>query len=228
MEWYYLISTHPGINSREFRNFLKKENIPIIFTAVNAPFSNGLKERLNQTLVNKIRCTINEKKYKAWTTIAHECTQRYNETEHTVTGFTPTYLMEGEVINILPEELREHKTQKDLLEDRRIALERTINSHKYNKQQFDKNRKNYKLKGGDYVYLENGNRLNRKKLEELKIGPFKILDKLSNTIYKINTGHKKQESNLFHITKLIPVSEDMQWLYGGRFKVVLLLFIQFK
>lgn len=165
---------------------------------------------MNQTLVNKIRCTINEKKYKAWTTIAHECTQRYNETEHTVTGFTPTYLMEGEVINILPEELREHKTQKDLLEDRRIALERTINSHKYNKQQFDKNRKNYKLKGGDYVYLENGNRLNRKKLEELKIGPFKILDKLSNTIYKINTGHKKQESNLFHITKLIPVSEDMQ------------------
>jgi hypothetical protein len=32
----------------------------MIFTAVNAPFSNGLNERLNQTLVNKIRCAINQ------------------------------------------------------------------------------------------------------------------------------------------------------------------------
>lgn len=173
---------------------------------MNAPFSNGLNERLNQTLVNKIRCKINEKNYKsAWTTIAHECTQKYNETEHTVTGFSPIYLMEGKVINILPDELKEQKTQNDLLQDRRIALERTINSHNYNKQQFDKNRKICQLKVGDSVYVENGNRLNRKKLDEIKIGPYKIIEKLSNSIYKINTGYKKLESNLFHITKLIPV-----------------------
>lgn len=129
-----------------------------------------------------------------------------NETEHTVTGFTPTYLMEGKVINILPDELKECKTQKDLLHDRKIALERTIASHNYNKLQFDKNRKNTLLKVGDSVYVENGNRLNRKKLDELKIGPFKILEKISNSIYKVDTGYKKLESNLFHITKLIPVT----------------------
>lgn len=202
-----LSDQYPGINSKEFKSFLKKEDIPIIFTAVNAPFSNGLNERLNQTLVNKIRCTINETNDKiAWTTIAHKCTQRYNETEHTVTGFTPTYLMEGKVINILPDELKECKTQKDLLHDRKIALERTIASHNYNKLQFDKNRKNTLLKVGDSVYVENGNRLNRKKLDELKIGPFKILEKISNSIYKVDTGYKKLESNLFHITKLIPVT----------------------
>lgn len=55
------------------------------------------------------------------------------------------------------------------------------------------------------VYVENGNRLNRKKLDELKIGPYEIEKKISDSIYKINTGHKKTESNLFHITKLIPV-----------------------
>lgn len=201
-----LSDQYPGINSKEFKRFLEEEDIPIIFTAVNAPFSNGLNERLNQTLINKIRCTINEKNNKmAWTTVAHKCTQRYNETEHTVTGFSPIYLMQGKVIDILPDELKEHKTANDLLQDRKIALERTINSHNYNKQQFDKDRKNYKLKAGDFVYLENGNRLNRRKLEELKIGPFKIVEKLSNTIYKVDTGHKKLESNLFHITKLIPV-----------------------
>lgn len=204
-----LSDQYPGINSKEFKSFLKKQNIPIIFTAVNAPFSNGLNERLNQTLVNKIRCKINDRNDKiAWTTIAHECTQRYNETEHTVTGFSPTYLMEGKVINILPDELKELKTQKDLLQDRKIALERTIKSHNYNKQQFDKNRKYRQFKVGDSVYLENGNQLNRKKLDELKIGPYKILEKISNSVYKINTGYKKLESNLFHITKLIPVSEE--------------------
>lgn len=201
-----LSDQYPGINSKDFKNFLKLNNIPIIFTAVNAPFSNGLNERLNQTLVNKIRCRINEKNNKiAWTTIAHECTKRYNETEHTVTGFSPTYLMIGKNINILPDELKEYKTENNLLEDRKIALERTLKSHNYNKQQFDKNRKQCELKVGDSVYVENGNRLNRKKLDEIKIGPYKIVEKLSNSVYKINMGCKKIESNLFHVTKLIPV-----------------------
>jgi len=55
------------------------------------------------------------------------------------------------------------------------------------------------------VYVENGNKLNRKKLDELNIGPYKITEKISDSIYKLNTGHRKKESNFFHITKLIPV-----------------------
>lgn len=57
------------------------------------------------------------------------------------------------------------------------------------------------------MYVENGNRLNKKKLDELRIGPYKILGKVSNSIYSVDTGHKKPESNLFHITKLIPTSK---------------------
>lgn len=206
-----LCDQYPGINSKEFKSFLKNENITIIFTAVNAPFSNGLNERLNQTIVNKIRCKINERKDKmAWTTIAHECIQKYNETEHTVTGFSPVYLLEGKNINILPDELKTQKSKNDLLQDRKIALERTIKSHNYNKKKFDKNRINCQLKVGDLVYVENGNKLNRKKLDEIKIGPYKILEKLSNSIYKIDTGCKKIESNYFHITKIIPVVNNSQ------------------
>lgn len=59
-----LTDQYPGINSREYKEFLEENNTQLIFTAVNAPFSNGLNERLNQTLVNKIRCRINEKKRK--------------------------------------------------------------------------------------------------------------------------------------------------------------------
>lgn len=44
-----LTDQYPGINSREFKKFLNDKMIPMVFTAVNAPFSNGLNERLNQT-----------------------------------------------------------------------------------------------------------------------------------------------------------------------------------
>jgi hypothetical protein len=84
-------------------------------------------------------------------------------------------------------------------------LENTKKSHTYNKQRFDKNRRKCELKVGDWVYVENGNRLNRKKLDELKIGPYKFLEKFSNFIYRVDTGHRKSESNLFHVTKLVPV-----------------------
>ena len=38
------------------------------------------------------------------------------------------------------------------------------------------------------VYVTNGNRLNRKKMDEIRIGPFEIEKKISDSIYKINTG----------------------------------------
>lgn len=200
-----LSDQYPGINSKEFKEFLNKEKIILTFTAVNAPFSNGLNERLNQTVVNKIRCKINEKNEKtAWTTIAHECIERYNETEHTVTGFSPKYLLEGKNNTILPDELQDEKTQNDFYEDRKLALENTRKSHEYNKRQFDKNRKYHEFNVGDLVYVENGHRLNKKKLDELRIGPYKIIEKISNSIYKIHTDRRKTES-LFHITKLVPV-----------------------
>lgn len=59
-----LTDQYPGINSNEFKEFLEEKNVKLIFTAMNVPFSNGLNERLNQTLVNKIRCKINENEKK--------------------------------------------------------------------------------------------------------------------------------------------------------------------
>lgn len=202
-----LSDQYPGINSKEFKKFLDDKNIPIIFTAVNSPFSNGLNERLNQTLVNRIRCKINENNTKvAWTTIAHHCVKNYNETIHSVTGFPPKYLLNGTDVTILPNELKLKKTEYDLTKDREKALENTIKSHNYNKAIYDRKRKHIDLKVGDTVFVDNGNKLNRRKLDELRSGPYQIMGKISNSIFKINTGHKKSESNFFHISKLTPVT----------------------
>ncbi|XP_044752896.1 uncharacterized protein LOC123312501 [Coccinella septempunctata] len=201
-----LTDQYPGLNSKEFKQFVMTENIKLVFTAVDAPFSNGLNERLNQTLVNKIRCKINESDKKtAWSSIAQKCVEKYNETEHTVTKFAPKYLLEGENINILPSELKSRCTREILERDRKIAFQNSVRPHEYNKKLFDSHRKDDKFKEGDLVYVENGNRLNRKKMEELRIGPFEILKKISDSIYQVDTGHRRAESNLFHITKLCPV-----------------------
>lgn len=113
--------------------------------------------------------------------------------------------MEGENVNILPNELKSTSTKEILERDRKIAFENTKKSHEYNKKIFDSHRKEYEFKEGDIVYVENGNRLNRKKLDELRIGPFEILKKISGSIYEVDTGHRKAESNFYHITKLSPV-----------------------
>lgn len=36
-----LTDQYPGINSKEFESFLSERSIPIVFTAINSPFSNG-------------------------------------------------------------------------------------------------------------------------------------------------------------------------------------------
>lgn len=57
------------------------------------------------------------------------------------------------------------------------------------------------------MYIENGNKLNRKKLDNLRIGPFEIAEKISDSIYKIKTGRKKSETTLVHVSKLTPMMD---------------------
>lgn len=154
--------------------------------------------------MNRIRCRINETKSRAWSKIAEECTEQYNRTEHSVTGFSPEYLLFGETDPGIPKELRQ---KRDLEKDRSAALKNSQRNHTYNKNKYDKNRVNYEFDVGQMVYVENGSRLNRRKLEEVRIGPFPIIRKISNTIFEIDSGHRKKESNYYHISKLTPYTE---------------------
>lgn len=46
-----LLDQYPGTNSRVFIKFLKGKNLQIVFTALDAPLSNGLSDRLNQSFL---------------------------------------------------------------------------------------------------------------------------------------------------------------------------------
>ena len=53
------------------------------------------------------------------------------------------------------------------------------------------------------IYVENGNKLNRKKLNEIRIGPFPIVRKLGNYVFKIDTRRQSYSQKLYHISKLV-------------------------
>lgn len=58
------------------------------------PSGNGKTERLNQTLLNMLR-TLSEEKQNRWPEFLPELLMAYNNMVHSVTGYTPAYLMFG-------------------------------------------------------------------------------------------------------------------------------------
>ncbi len=199
-----LTDQYTGINSAEFKNFCKDKDINLIFTAVDSPSSNGLNERLNQTLINRLRCKINENKEnrkRPWSGLLNQCVSEYNDTIHSVTKFSPNYLLNGKKLSFLE---ISNNVNSDLINDRKIVFENSQKSHFRNKRKFDKKRKNINFEVGDLVYVNHGNPLNKNKLQEIRIGPFKISQKISNLIYQVDSGFQKRESNVYHVSKMYP------------------------
>ena len=83
-------------------------------------------------------------------------------------------MLYGTDAKILPNELREQCKHSDWIRDKERALNNSLNSHYYKKMCYEKNRE---FKVGVMVYVENGNKIYRKKLEELLIGPYKLVEK---------------------------------------------------
>ncbi|CAB0000773.1 unnamed protein product [Nesidiocoris tenuis] len=100
------------------------------------------------------------------------------------------------------------QVQRDLERDRKKAFENSQKVHERNKRRIDKHRKIPTFEVGNMVYVNHGNSLNRNKLAEIRTGPFKILEKTSQSIYKIDSGYRKTESNYFHVSKLYPYSKE--------------------
>lgn len=166
-----LTDQYGGLSSDEFASYCSSKNIKHIFTAVDCAFSNGLNERAGQTLVNRIRCKKNDEDsipVRNWSTIASQCVSEYNDSPHSVTGFAPSYLLHGTSKNIIPDSLVD---PPDLDTDRDIALRNTIRTHAYNKKRFDCNKNDVQFDIGDKVYIDNGNKLNRNKLESCTYRP---------------------------------------------------------
>jgi len=203
-----LTDQYPGINSTQFKQYLTEKKITIVFTAVDCAFSNGLNERANQTIINRIRCKMYGNRNKSWPQVAEECVKDYNNTIHSSTGFTPNYLLTGGNESFLPEEISDDDLT-NLADNREKAFKKSREIHNQNKEYYDKNVKQIDYKVGDLVYVRSANKLNRDKLDPIRDGPFKIKKKISDVMFLLDSRLKKYESNIFHASKLVPHSEGV-------------------
>lgn len=138
-----------------------------------------------------------------WTTLAKQAVAQYNSTPHSVTSFPPSYLLTGIPSTFLPSKLVNPPSYET---DKLVALNNTIRYHNYNKSVYDKNKLDVDFKIGDLVYISNGSKLNRDKLDLLRIGPYPISKQLSGNVFEVNLGHGPYSQRLYHASKILPVN----------------------
>ena len=149
-------------------------------------------------MVTRLRNRVVEKtlenKHVNWATTAKECVDEYNKTIHSTTKFPPIYLLTGSD----PDQL----IKGNLEENRMKALENSNKIHEENKRRYDKNRKIDAIGIGKEVYVEKAAKLNRRKLDPIYDGPFKVTDTIGNNMIQVQRYGKK---DWFHISKIKPV-----------------------
>ncbi|UYV68635.1 K02A2.6-like, partial [Cordylochernes scorpioides] len=91
------ILTDNGKNfiSKEFNKFLSLQGIKHTYTSPYHPQCNGICEKLNDTIMTKLRIAVLEKPRCKWSSLLPQIVKNYNSTPHDVTGFSPLFLMYG-------------------------------------------------------------------------------------------------------------------------------------
>ncbi|UYV68678.1 hypothetical protein LAZ67_6000424 [Cordylochernes scorpioides] len=201
---------------------LHTDHLPLkwIKNVKNPQETNAKVERLNSTIINRLRCEYNANLKIPWTKYIPKITESYNETVHTTTGFTPKFLYYG----IQPQYI-EHDTvtHTPIEKARKLAIERTIKSHEHSKQLYDikhpepifkeGDQRNYYLwstenkrlrtfNNGDLVLVERMHETKgRHKFEPRYGGPYEVLRRAGDTVYllkNLETGNLDK----YHIDRL--------------------------
>lgn len=211
--------TDQGTNflSELFKEICQLLNIKKIQTTAYHPQSNGIVERSHRTLMNYLSHYVN-KEQTDWDTWVPFALFAYRSTPHSTTGFSPFLMVHGREPE-LPSELKFNEersipvnySKDDYVEDvaRRLtavfqlARENIIKRKDKSKTYYDK-KSLLKSFSPDELILVHDDTVKRGRFKKLKrpwIGPYKVLDKLSDVNYLIKKG---RYSVVIHINRLNP------------------------
>ncbi|UYV84218.1 hypothetical protein LAZ67_X001557 [Cordylochernes scorpioides] len=199
----FLSDRAPSFTSPRFRKYLINNNIKQLLTSSSRPQCNGLNERLNQTIITRLRCKFNNLKGKSipWTKLLDSVLNEYNNTPHSITGYTPTYLLYGKLPYDPP--LKESEFYPPIDTARTNAYNNTLKFHQINKIRYDQHYQPSTFKVGDKVWLQTFYHPDNRKLMPPMSGPFTILKQISPVNYEID----KPQSNLGKTTMVIHSSK---------------------
>ncbi len=183
---------YPAIRCKNFQGYLTKNQIEMLFVAANHPETNGIVERANQTMTNRLRYKRLENPKAVWTTQVKECIDEYNNTIHSSTGYTPLYLMTGAD----PDGLF---TDEPLQEARLKAVENSNNAHRRNAERLDRNRIVPNIEEGEKVFVQARHQLNRGMIEPKYEGPYEVVQKIGKSTVEVLKGGKPAR---YHLSQL--------------------------
>ncbi|UYV83426.1 hypothetical protein LAZ67_23000969 [Cordylochernes scorpioides] len=182
-----LTDRDPAVTSLKFRRFLIRHDIGQLLTTSNNPQANGLSERLNATITGKLKLLRLQQPKTAWTKLLPQVLQDYNNTPHSVTGFTPSYLLLGS----FPLQLSEHVQNYPKIDDaREMAYQRTHERHLRYKARFDQTHRASDFEVGDLVLAKTYHHPDTGKLAPFFSGPYEILEIISPQIVRINRSNR--------------------------------------
>ncbi|GBO38115.1 Transposon Ty3-G Gag-Pol polyprotein [Araneus ventricosus] len=149
------------------------------------PQTNGKVERVNQSLVTRLKCKVNSSSTKVpWTKLLESVTNEYNLTPHSITKYPPAYLLLGTLPYDSP--IGQNSYYEPVNEARNLALRRTIDYHNKNKIRYDARFVDKKFNPGDLVVYEEFYYPNTRKLSPPFSGPYEIIKQCSEVTYEIN------------------------------------------
>lgn len=198
-----LSDRNAAFTSSKFKHFLRKNGVTQLLTSSHRPQSNGKQERVGATIIQRIRCKINnEHANTPWPKLLEQATAEYNNTPHQVTSFPPNYLLYGTLPYEIP--LPNVEIYPPLEQAREIAYEKTLKDHEKNKVRYDKKFVESPFKEGDIVMIENFIYPNTRKLTAPFDGPYTIVKKLSNVTLEIDKPNHltKSKTDIIHSTRL--------------------------
>ena len=190
------------------------------------PETDGQTERTNRTLEQMLRAYTN-KQQDNWDELLPYCEMAYNNSKIVSTGYSPFYLNYGQEMS-LPANLLNNSDLNDepiTTEDGNAAVEdifadlrdtlinvqsNLTKAQEYQKKYADKSRRHEIYKLNDRVLLDTSDitfTIGTKKLLDKYIGPYKIIEVISDVAYKLDLPIKFRLHPVFHVSKLKRVVE---------------------
>ena len=197
-----LSDRYGAMRGNKFRRVIEENGGKLVYTCADSPSSNGMIERVGFTISEAIRCELYDRNYEgAWTSAAKQAVGVYNDTHHSITGYTPRYLLKGERRETA---LFPSKETETLEEAREKANERSEKNHAKNAFYYNQNRKDVRLEVGQQVYCKLASQLNRGHYETRYEGLFEVKRIVSGTRFEIEKDGKMIVSNKKNLRLRIP------------------------
>ena len=207
--------------SNMWQSFADQMGIELRLSTAYHPQTNGQTERVNQTLKQYLRHYVNYQQ-NDWAGLLPTAQLAYNNAVHSTTNETPFFANYGYHPVVYGEPIgrtavaESARLKANELKQLHLQLSRDIDfvnlrMKKYYDQQHEEGPD---LKRGEKVYLLRRNIKTKRpsdKLDHLRLGPFKIEEKLGPVSYRLKLPYSMRKLHpVFHISLLEPAPENAE------------------